>query len=146
MQSIILIFHVIAALCMIALVLMQQGKGAEAGAGFGAGASGTVFGSQGSTPFLVKITAVLALIFFATSLSLDYLAAHRSAPVANAQVESILGKTLPATPVKSGATLSVPRHRAPEKSGTKQQSHHSQAAHKKQSVVKAGSKTDEKRR
>lgn len=145
MQSIILIFHVMAALCMIALVLMQQGKGADAGAGFGAGASGTVFGSQGSTPFLVKITAVLALVFFATSLSLDYLAAHRTAPVTNAQVESILGKA-PAAPTRSTTVPILPRRNASEKVGAKQQSSHSPATHKKQSVVKGESKTDEKRR
>jgi len=73
-ESAIVAFHLLAAICIVVLVLMQQGKGAEAGASFGAGASATMFGSQGSASFLSKVTAVLAAIFFATSLGLGYFA------------------------------------------------------------------------
>lgn len=74
MQQLILILHVLTCLAIIALVLLQHGKGADMGATFGAGASNTMFGSAGTVPFLMKLTAVLAAVFFATSLSLGYLA------------------------------------------------------------------------
>ncbi len=79
MQKVVLIIHTIIALSIIALVLLQRGKGADAGAAFGAGASGTVFGSRGSGSFFSRATAVLATAFFATSLTLAYLSAQRSA-------------------------------------------------------------------
>lgn len=107
MQGIILLIHMLAAVCIIALVLLQHGKGADAGAGFGAGASGTVFGSRGSTPFLMKLTSFLAVIFFATSIFLAYRAAHTNAhQAADSKLDSILGAnkpaiTQPAAPVKS---------------------------------------------
>lgn len=70
MESFILIIHVLVAVAMVGLILLQQGKGAEMGASFGAGASQTVFGAAGSAGFLIKMTAVLAAIFFVTSLTL----------------------------------------------------------------------------
>jgi preprotein translocase subunit SecG len=73
MQQIILIIHVLACISLVALVLLQHGKGADVGAAFGSGASNTMFGSVGSTPFLVKVTGLLAGIFFLTSLGLTYL-------------------------------------------------------------------------
>lgn len=73
-QSFILMVHVAVGLLLIGLVLLQRGKGADAGAGFGAGASGTVFGARGASSFLTRTTAVLATMFFATSLTLAYLA------------------------------------------------------------------------
>jgi len=79
-QSIALILHVAVGLLLIGLVLLQRGKGADAGAGFGAGASGTVFGSRGAASFLTRTTAFLATIFFATSLTLAYLAGQTTAP------------------------------------------------------------------
>ena len=78
MQQIILLVHILVAIAVIALVLMQHGKGADAGAAFGSGASQTMFGSAGSLPFLVKVTAILAAIFFATSLGLGYLTAQQA--------------------------------------------------------------------
>ena len=75
MQPIILIIHVIAAIGVISLVLLQHGKGADAGASFGSGASNTMFGSTGSLPFLMKVTAILAVIFFVTSMTLSYMVA-----------------------------------------------------------------------
>ena len=77
MLTIITTFHILAALAIVALVLLQQGKGADAGAAFGAGGSGTVFGARGAASFLTRATAVLALVFFLTSLGL---AAWWSAP------------------------------------------------------------------
>lgn len=73
-QNIVLVLHVIIAVALVALVLLQQGKGADAGAAFGAGASGTVFGSKGSSSFLTRATGILATFFFITSLTLFVLA------------------------------------------------------------------------
>ncbi len=72
MMSVLLLLHVGVCLMLIVLVLLQQGKGADAGASFGAGASQTVFGSQGSASFLSRTTAYLAAAFFITSLLLVY--------------------------------------------------------------------------
>lgn len=77
MQSLILIIHILVAIAIVALVLLQHGRGADVGASFGSGASNTMFGSAGAVPFLVKVTAICAGIFFITSLSLSYIAAHR---------------------------------------------------------------------
>ncbi|WP_237066851.1 preprotein translocase subunit SecG [Microbulbifer guangxiensis] len=74
MEKLVLIFHVLTALSIIGLILLQQGKGAEAGASFGAGASQTVFGSQGSGNFFSRLTAIMATVFFVTSLGLAVLA------------------------------------------------------------------------
>ena len=76
-QKGVLIAHTLIALGIIALVLLQRGKGADAGAAFGAWASGTVFGSRGSGSFFSRATAVLATAFFATSLTLAYLSSQR---------------------------------------------------------------------
>jgi len=73
LRGFILAVHVLLALMIIGLVLLQRGKGAEAGAGFGSGASGTVFGARGTSTLFSKLTAVFAALFFATSLSLAYL-------------------------------------------------------------------------
>ena len=74
---IILLVHVVAALGVIGLVLMQHGKGADMGAAFGSGASGSLFGATGSANFLSRTTAILAAVFFLTSLSLAYLASNK---------------------------------------------------------------------
>ena len=78
LETAVVVIHLLMALGLIVLVLMQQGKGAEAGASFGAGASGTVFGSQGSATFLSRFTAILAAVFFATSLGLAYFAKNHA--------------------------------------------------------------------
>ena len=77
-QKGVLIAHTLIALGIIALVLLQRGKGADAGAAFGAGASGTVFGARGSGSFFSRATAVLATAFFASSLTLAYLSSQRA--------------------------------------------------------------------
>jgi len=79
LRGLILGVHVLLALMIIGLVLLQRGKGAEAGAGFGSGASGTVFGARGTSTLFSKLTAVFAGLFFVTSLTLAYLGSH--APV-----------------------------------------------------------------
>ena len=78
LETVVVVFHLLAALGVVALVLLQQGKGADAGASFGAGASNTVFGSQGSSTFLSKFTAILAACFFITSLGLGYFAKEKA--------------------------------------------------------------------
>jgi len=80
-QTTVLAIHTLIALGIIALVLLQRGKGADAGAAFGAGASGTVFGARGSTSFFSRTTAILATAFFATSLTLAYISSQRSGEV-----------------------------------------------------------------
>ncbi|MBW7930769.1 MAG: preprotein translocase subunit SecG [Gammaproteobacteria bacterium] len=85
-HTLLLILQVLVGVALIALILVQRGKGAEMGAAFGAGASGTVFGAKGSANFLSRSTAVLATVFFATSLGLAYLGAER--PV----VKSVVGQ------------------------------------------------------
>ncbi len=80
-QKAVLIGHTVIALLIIILVLLQRGKGADAGAAFGAGASGTVFGARGSGSFFSRATAVCATLFFVSSLTLAYLSSQRpSAP------------------------------------------------------------------
>ncbi|WP_455232390.1 preprotein translocase subunit SecG [Geopseudomonas aromaticivorans] len=78
LETVVIVVHLLAALGLVALVLLQQGKGADAGASFGAGASGAVFGSQGSATFLSRFTAVLAAVFFATSLGLGFFAKDKA--------------------------------------------------------------------
>lgn len=78
METVILVFHVLAALAIIGLVLLQHGKGADMGAAFGGGSSGSLFGSTGSANFLSRATAILATVFFLTSLGLTWYSAHRT--------------------------------------------------------------------
>jgi preprotein translocase subunit SecG len=75
--TVLLVLHVIVALAVIGLVLLQHGKGADMGSGFGGGSSGSLFGASGSANFLSRATAVLATVFFLTSLGLAYLATHK---------------------------------------------------------------------
>ena len=78
--SILMVAHVLVSLGICALVLLQRGKGADAGAAFGSGASGTVFGARGSANFLSRATAILATLFFVNSLALAYLTTQRTTP------------------------------------------------------------------
>jgi preprotein translocase subunit SecG len=78
MEIVVLVMHVVAALGICGLVLLQHGKGADVGAAFGSGASGSIFGASGSANFLSRATAVLALVFFLTSLSLTYVSSRKS--------------------------------------------------------------------
>ena len=76
MQSLFLFLHILIALTLIGLILLQHGKGADVGAAFGSGASSTVFGARGSASFLSRATAVLAFLFFSNCFFLGYLASH----------------------------------------------------------------------
>ncbi|TSA58086.1 MAG: preprotein translocase subunit SecG [Methylophilaceae bacterium] len=78
MEKFVLVIHVLAALGVIGLVLLQHGKGADMGASFGSGASGSLFGVSGSSNFMSRATAICVLIFFTTSLTLAYLSSHKS--------------------------------------------------------------------
>jgi len=100
LRSILTILQVLSALFIVGLVLLQRGKGADAGAGFGAGASGTVFGARGATTGLSRMTAVFAVIFMINSLCLTYLF-QRDARAAPA---SLLDKV----PVTAPAPTAVP--------------------------------------
>jgi preprotein translocase subunit SecG len=96
LQSLLITLHLALCVSIVGLVLIQRGKGADAGAGFGAGASGTVFGARGSATFFSKATAVAATLFFATSIALTYVATQRvEAP--KSLVESVPVET-PAAP------------------------------------------------
>lgn len=109
MESVILAVHIVIAITLIGLILIQQGKGADAGAAFGGGGGGastTVFGSQGSGNFLSKSTAILATVFFVTSLFLSYLSGQVSAEKSEAvevlnRVEQIQSEDKPALPVSA---------------------------------------------
>jgi len=83
LETAVIVVHILVSLGLIGLVMIQQGKGAEAGASFGGGASQTVFGSQGSGNFLTSSTKYLAVIFFATSISLAVIAKQKSEIAAN---------------------------------------------------------------
>ncbi len=92
MQTIVLSAHTLIALLIIVLVLLQKGKGAEAGAAFGSGASDTVFGAKGSSNFFSRATAILATAFFVSSLSLAYLSSQQ-ADVPDSLLESVVIET-----------------------------------------------------
>ena len=109
LETIILAVHVVAALGLIGLVLLQQGKGAEAGASFGAGASQTVFGSSGAGSFLARVTAVLAAVFFCTSIGLAVLArggVSRAPASIPAAIETVTVPEDDAAPVGNDASFS----------------------------------------
>jgi preprotein translocase subunit SecG len=96
LHTLLMIIHFFCAAAIIALVLLQRGKGAEAGAGFGAGASGTVFGARGASTALSRATAVLAAIFMVTSLSLAYVGARKSSAPANSLLDQLATPSTPA--------------------------------------------------
>ena len=122
MYQVIIVIHVLLGLGIIGLILMQQGKGADAGAAFGTGSAGSVFGAQGAASFLSRATAILATLFFITSLGLAVINGHKgvafdlmSAPAPVTQQDTLAlpnvdgAKTLSATPaIKSEEIPAVP--------------------------------------
>lgn len=108
----LLTVHILVALGIIGLVLMQHGKGADMGAAFGSGASGSLFGATGSANFLSRTTGVLAAVFFVTSLSLAYLASSKPKTTGSVMEETVqsqpvstpaaAGGEVPATPADAG--------------------------------------------
>ena len=77
METFVLVIHVLVAIALVGLVLLQHGKGADVGAAFGGGASGSLFGATGSANFLSRTTAILAVVFFLTSMGLTYLSTRK---------------------------------------------------------------------
>lgn len=109
METLIWVLHVLAAISIIVLVLLQHGKGADMGAAFGSGSSGSLFGASGSANFLSRATAALAALFFITSLGLTYLSTNttesggvmeRAVPVQPAKP----AEAVPAAPADGGAS------------------------------------------
>ncbi|HKO88233.1 MAG TPA: preprotein translocase subunit SecG [Burkholderiales bacterium] len=116
--TIMLVLHVVVALGIIGLVLLQQGKGSEMGAAFGGGASGSLFGATGSANFLSRSTSILVTVFFLTSIGLAYIASNKpraasavdevlSAPAATPAVET--PGAAPAVPANDSKTNEVPK-------------------------------------
>ena len=115
LRGFILGFHVLLALMIIGLVLLQRGKGAEAGAGFGSGASGTVFGARGTSTLFSKLTAVFAALFFVTSLSLAYLGTRAPGEPTSVLERSVLSTPAPqpAAPQPAAPQPAAPQPAAP---------------------------------
>lgn len=112
LYNVLLIIQIVISVGIIVLVLMQQGKGADAGAAFGSGASGTVFGAQGSANFLSRTTAILATLFFLNSIALAFLASGRTI-----EVGSIMGGA-PQTETVTETAPAVPTGDVPPAPGT----------------------------
>jgi preprotein translocase subunit SecG len=117
--NVVLVVHVLVAIAIIGLVLLQHGKGADMGSGFGGGSSGSLFGATGSANFLSRTTAVLAAIFFVSSLGLAYLATQRpreagsvvdrAAPVQPKKAEPAKPEAPPQKPAAPQGEKSVPQ-------------------------------------
>jgi len=116
LHSIVLVAHILVAMMIVGLVLLQRGKGAEAGTGFGAGASGTVFGARGSANFLSRATGVLATLFFITSLALAYLSTQRTAPAS--LLEAVPAQQSPAPQAAAPAAPASELPQLPSDSGS----------------------------
>ncbi|TFW00416.1 preprotein translocase subunit SecG [Oxalobacteraceae bacterium OM1] len=106
--TLIVVVQVISALTIIGLVLLQHGKGADMGAAFGSGASGSLFGATGSSNFLSKSTAIAAAVFFAATLALAFFGNHRAASQGGGVLENLPATQAPAAdqqaPAQQGAT------------------------------------------
>ncbi|MGC8120837.1 preprotein translocase subunit SecG [Marinobacter sp. VGCF2001] len=103
LETLVVVVHVVIAVSLVGLVLIQQGKGADAGAAFGGGASQTVFGSQGSGSFLTRMTTFMAVIFFVTSFSLAIFAKQRAEVAGEAGIPV----------VQESAEVNAPAEQAP---------------------------------
>ncbi len=115
METLVWVVHVLVAIALIALVLLQHGKGADMGAAFGSGSSGSLFGASGSANFLSRSTAVLASLFFLTSLGLAYFGLQQHKPVSVLDRTAVPATTQPAVPAP--AQSSVPGKNAGSKAG-----------------------------
>jgi preprotein translocase subunit SecG len=100
MITLVLIIHVLVAVAIIGLVLLQHGKGADMGAAFGSGGSQTLFGSRGSANFLSRTTGLLAAVFFATSMLLAYLYSQVGAPASVTEQPAAVQPAAPAEPAE----------------------------------------------
>ncbi|QGX40578.1 preprotein translocase subunit SecG [Permianibacter aggregans] len=106
MYEVLLGIFLFVALLLIGIILIQQGKGADVGASFGAGASNTVFGSSGSGSFLTRMTTGLVIVFFAIALALNYMVSHRDKSQDN--VDDVFSSSEAATEVPAAAAVSEP--------------------------------------
>ena len=106
--SVVLTVHILVALAIIGLVLMQHGKGADMGAAFGSGASGSLFGASGSANFLSRTTGVLAAVFFLTSLSLAYIASDKPKTAGSLMQESVQSQAVSLAAPAVGEGSNVP--------------------------------------
>ncbi len=106
--SLLLTIHILVALAIIGLVLMQHGKGADMGAAFGSGASGSLFGATGSANFLSRTTGILAAVFFATSLSLAYVASHKPKTTGSVMQETVQSQPVSQPAAAGGESPAVP--------------------------------------
>ena len=102
LQTLLLVFHILCGLTLIALILIQQGRGATTGAAFGSGASSTVFGARGSATFLSRATAIIATIFFSICIVLAYLSTQTVAP------KGLVERAAPSAPTAPGDVPSLP--------------------------------------
>jgi preprotein translocase subunit SecG len=113
MRELVIVLDILAAIGLVALVLLQQGKGADMGAAFGSGASQTLFGSRGTANFLTRTTAVLAVIFFGANLALYYLTNNLPTQPASVTSEPAV-QTAPAIPTTPPAPAVPPTPKPPE--------------------------------
>lgn len=116
LESVLLVVYILVAVTLCVLVLLQHGKGADMGAAFGSGSSGSVFGASGSANFLSRSTAVLAVVFFLGSLGLTYLGSSRVAPK-ELMEQGVMGST-PATKATDVPVPSTPAAPAPATPGS----------------------------
>ncbi|GHT93314.1 preprotein translocase subunit SecG [Betaproteobacteria bacterium] len=119
----ILTLHVLVALAIIGLVLVQHGKGADMGAAFGSGSSGSLFGSSGSANFLSRSTAAMATVFFLTSLGLAYIASHTTKTTGSIMQDAVQSAPVLPVPIPSddGAANGA-KQNAPQEGATVQDS------------------------
>ncbi|MBP5987859.1 MAG: preprotein translocase subunit SecG [Azonexus sp.] len=106
--SLILTIHILVALAIIGLVLMQHGKGADMGAAFGSGASGSLFGATGSANFLSRTTGVLAAVFFATSLTLAYIGSNKPKTTGSLMQDTVQSQTVSQPAPAGGESPAAP--------------------------------------
>ena len=109
LQHVITFVHGLLCFAIIALVLLQRGKGADAGAGFGSGASGTVFGARGSATFFSKMTAILATLFFVTSMSLAWFATRPKVEAPKSIVDTVTTEPAPSSGVDGESVPALPQ-------------------------------------
>jgi preprotein translocase subunit SecG len=119
MYQVIIVIHILLGLSIIGLILMQQGKGADAGATFGGGASGSVFGAQGAASFLSRTTAILATLFFITSLGLAWINSNKTGATVDFMGAPAVEKEVPDSglPNVDGANMKESLPAIPESKG-----------------------------
>ncbi|MFP6559708.1 preprotein translocase subunit SecG [Paraburkholderia sp. B3] len=126
LKTLIIVVQLLSAIGVIGLVLLQHGKGADMGAAFGSGASGSLFGASGSANFLSRTTAVLATVFFASTLALTYLGSYHAKPSAGVLgaaspapvAASVPAAVAPASVVAAAPAASAPAAASPAKAGS----------------------------